>query len=364
MPLNCGVEEDSWESLGLQGDSTSPSQRRSVLNIHWKDWCWSWNSNTLATWYEELTNWKRPWCWERLRTGGEGDERGWNGWMASPTWWTWVWASSGSWWWTGKPSMLQSMGLQRVGHDLSDWTDWLLPAGCGSDLTGDGVTTAHRTVDRSAGLPQPELVNSPWASRKQPFTLQVHCSQWVDARGEAGFWRWWEAWRVCRRITGDKLREEDRQGKWGCQCPGKPGVHDTPGGGGCGGTVDLWSQARLGRGHRGAHTVGPERGQISVRCHHISHFWPAVQLPEKTGEPLLFVLLFICLLFKIKKIFFNWRIIALQYCTSFCHTATWISHKYTYILSHLSLRSSLPITPPWSSQSTKPSSLFYIATPH
>ena len=65
---------------------------------HWKDWCWSWNSNTLATWCEELTHLKRPWCWARLRAGGEGDDRGWDGWMPSLTWWTSVWASSGSWW--------------------------------------------------------------------------------------------------------------------------------------------------------------------------------------------------------------------------------------------------------------------------
>ena len=115
--LNCGVEENSWESLGLQRDQTSQSERKWVLNIYWQDWCWSWNSNTLATWCEELTHWKRPWCWERLRTGGEGDNWGWDGWMASPTWWTWVWASSRSWWWIGKPSMLQSMGSQRAGHD-------------------------------------------------------------------------------------------------------------------------------------------------------------------------------------------------------------------------------------------------------
>ena len=62
-------------------------------------------------------SWKRPWCWERLKAGGEGDDRRWDGWMASPTWWTWVWASSGSWWWTGRPGVLQSMGLQRVRHD-------------------------------------------------------------------------------------------------------------------------------------------------------------------------------------------------------------------------------------------------------
>ena len=83
----------------------------SVLNIHWKDWCWSWNSNTLATWCEEPIHWKRPWYWERLKAGGEGDNRG-DGWMASLTRWTWVWVGSRSWWWTGKPGMLQSVGLQ------------------------------------------------------------------------------------------------------------------------------------------------------------------------------------------------------------------------------------------------------------
>ena len=84
--------------------------RRSVLSVNWKDWCWSWNSNTLATSCKELTHWKRPWLWEKLKAGGEGDNRGWDGWMASPTWQTWVWASSRSWWWTGKPGVLQSMG--------------------------------------------------------------------------------------------------------------------------------------------------------------------------------------------------------------------------------------------------------------
>ena len=64
--------------------------RKSTLNIHWKDWCLSWNSNSLATWCQELTHWKRPWHWERLKAGGEGDDRGWDGWMASPTQWTWA----------------------------------------------------------------------------------------------------------------------------------------------------------------------------------------------------------------------------------------------------------------------------------
>ena len=70
-----------------------------------------------------LTHWKRPRCWERLKAGGEGDGRGWDGWMVSPTLWTWVWVSCGSWWWTGKPGVLQSMGLQRAGHDWVNWTE-------------------------------------------------------------------------------------------------------------------------------------------------------------------------------------------------------------------------------------------------
>ena len=71
----------------------------------------NWNSNTLATWCEELTHWKRPWCWERLKAGGEGDNRGWDGWMASLTQWTWVWVNSGGWRWTGRPGVLPSQGV-------------------------------------------------------------------------------------------------------------------------------------------------------------------------------------------------------------------------------------------------------------
>ena len=77
--------------------------------------------------FEELTHLKRPWCWERLKAGGEGDDRRWDGWMASPTWWTWVWVSSGNSWWTGKPGVLQSMRSQSQ-TQLSDWTElnWAL----------------------------------------------------------------------------------------------------------------------------------------------------------------------------------------------------------------------------------------------
>ena len=124
MLLNCGIGEDSWESLELQGDPASPCWRRSVLGDHWKNWCWNWNSYTLATWWEELTHLKRPWCWEKLKVGGEGDDRGWDGWMASPTRWTWGRVNSGSWWWTGRPGVLRFMGLQRVGHDWATGLNW------------------------------------------------------------------------------------------------------------------------------------------------------------------------------------------------------------------------------------------------
>ena len=101
-----------------------PKGDQSWVFIGRTDWCWSWNSNTLATWCEELTHWKRPWCWERLQAGGEGDNRGWDGWMASPTWWTWVSVDSGSWWWTGRPGVLWFMGLQRVGHAWVTELNW------------------------------------------------------------------------------------------------------------------------------------------------------------------------------------------------------------------------------------------------
>ena len=123
MLLNCGVGGDSWESLGQQGDPTSPFYR-SALGVFWKDWCWSWNTNTLATSCEELTHWKRPRCWEGLGAGGKGDGRGWDGCMASPTQWTWVWVNSRSWWWTGRPGVLWFMGSQRVRHDWVTELNW------------------------------------------------------------------------------------------------------------------------------------------------------------------------------------------------------------------------------------------------
>ena len=108
--------------LDCKGIKPVNPKGKSILNSHWKDWCWSWSSNTLATWCKELTHLKRPSCWERLKAGGEGEDRGQDGWMTSPTQCTWVWASSGRWWRTGKPDMLQPMGSAESWTQLSDWT--------------------------------------------------------------------------------------------------------------------------------------------------------------------------------------------------------------------------------------------------
>ena len=107
---------------------------------------WSWNSSTLAIWCKELTHLKRPWCWERLKAGGEGDDRGWDGWMASLTQWTWVWVDSGSWWWTGRPGVLQFMS-SWVRHDWVTELNWTHNAGdTGWSLFWEDATCRRETA--------------------------------------------------------------------------------------------------------------------------------------------------------------------------------------------------------------------------
>ena len=132
--LDC---EESWGpknscfwTVVLEKTLESPLDRKEIQPVHPKGdqpWVfigsWSWNFNTLATSWEELTHWKRPWCWEELGVG-EGDDRGWDCWMASPTRWTWVLVNSRSWWWTGRPGVLRFMGSQRVGHDWATELNW------------------------------------------------------------------------------------------------------------------------------------------------------------------------------------------------------------------------------------------------
>ena len=94
-----------------------------ILGFLWKEWCLSWNSSTLSTSCKELTHWKRLWCWEGLGVGGEGDDQGWDGCMASLTRWTWVWVNSGSWWWTGRPGCCDSWDC-RVRYDWATELNW------------------------------------------------------------------------------------------------------------------------------------------------------------------------------------------------------------------------------------------------
>ena len=113
----------------LEKSLENPLDCKEIQSVHPKgNQCWIFTggidaeAETPILWppgvvSKEPTLWKRPCCWERLKAGGEGDDKGWDGWMFSLTRWTWVWVNSGSWWWTGRPGMVQSIGSQRVGHD-------------------------------------------------------------------------------------------------------------------------------------------------------------------------------------------------------------------------------------------------------
>ena len=134
--LDC---EESWAlknwcfwTVALEKTLESPLDCKEIQPVY-SDGDQSWvffgrndaKAETPVLWpCEELTHWKRLWCWEGLGAGGEGDDRGWDDWMASLTRWTWVLVNSGSWWWTGRPGVLRFMGLQRVGHDWATELNW------------------------------------------------------------------------------------------------------------------------------------------------------------------------------------------------------------------------------------------------
>ena len=123
MLLNYGVEEDFSESLARR--SNQSILKEIVLNVHWKDWCWSWNANTLATWCKELTHLKRHWFWETLKEGGEVEDKnemvGWHHQLNRHV----IWVNCGSWWWTGRPGVLRFMESQTVGHDWATELNWI-----------------------------------------------------------------------------------------------------------------------------------------------------------------------------------------------------------------------------------------------
>ena len=119
MLLNCCLEKTLESPLDCK--EIQPKGNYSWIFTGRTDDC-SWNSNTLVTWCKELIPWKRPWCWARLKAGGERDHKRWEGWMVSPIWCTGVWESSDSWWSTGKPGVLQSMGHKE--SDMTEWPNW------------------------------------------------------------------------------------------------------------------------------------------------------------------------------------------------------------------------------------------------
>ena len=148
--------------------------------VHWKDWCWSWNSSTLATWCKELTRLKRLWCRGRLKTGREGDDRGWDGWMASVTQWTWVWVNFGSCWWTGRPGVLSSMQSERIRGD------WVTELKC-SDTTSQVKMNCH------------ELSTYIWV--KGNYYLEISC-----IRSRNVFNQLWWLHRISSGITAVATR--------------------------------------------------------------------------------------------------------------------------------------------------------------
>ena len=138
-----------------------------------------------------MTQWKWPWCWERLKVGGEGDDRRWDDWMASLIQCTWVWASSGSWWWTGKPGVLQSMGLQRVGHNWVTELNWYWGHG---HFHCENLKKEEQTVIDERGLAE-GTKESPLPSSLIPLTItltesphQFHHAPVERWQGQLPFW--------------------------------------------------------------------------------------------------------------------------------------------------------------------------------
>ena len=112
-------------------------------------------AETPILWPPDAKNWligKRPWCWERLKKGGEGDDRGWDGWMAALTQWTWVWVNSRSWWWTGRPGVQQSMGLQRLEHDWVTELNWTELKECRRPIEDKEMDSPLETPERNIAL--------------------------------------------------------------------------------------------------------------------------------------------------------------------------------------------------------------------
>ena len=134
FPFLCQFVFLLFWTVVLEKTLESPLNCKEIQPVHYEDQPWDFfgrndaKAETPVLWPPHVKSWLigKDWCWEGLGVGGEGDNRGWDGWMASLTQWTWVWLNSGSWWWTGRPGVLRFKGSQRVGHDWATnliWSD-------------------------------------------------------------------------------------------------------------------------------------------------------------------------------------------------------------------------------------------------
>ena len=164
MLLNCGVGEDSWGSLGLQGDPTSPFWRSTLGFFGSNDA----KAETPVLWPPHVKSWL---IGEDSDAGGEGDDRGWDGGMASLTRCTWVWVNSRSWWWTGRPGVLRFMGLQRIGHDWETELNWIYFFFLGMVLIPASCTMSQTSVHSSSGTLS-DLI--PWIYLSLPLYNHKH----------------------------------------------------------------------------------------------------------------------------------------------------------------------------------------------
>ena len=169
-------------SVVLEKTLASPLDCKEIQPVHPKgNQSWIFiktdaEAETPIFWPPDVKNWLTHWCWERLKVGGEGDESGWDGWMTSPTQWTRVWVNSRSWWWTGRPGVLQSMGLQRVGHNWATELNWCMDKSW-------TITKAERWRIVAFELCWRRLLRIPWTARKSNQSILKEISPKYSLEG-------------------------------------------------------------------------------------------------------------------------------------------------------------------------------------
>ena len=221
--LDC---EESWApknwffwTVVLGKTLESPLDCKEIQPVHPKgDQSWVFigrtdvEAETPVLWPPDVKHWhlKRLWCWERLRAGGEGDDRGWDGRMASPTQWTWLWVDSGSWWWTGRPGVLWFMGSPRVGHDWVTELDWteLSPAlwlWVRIFERGSQESSFKQNLKLKSDALKPSL-GIPWFSSGQNLVLSLPgAGVWPLVKPLVRELRAWKLYSMAKKVAGASL---------------------------------------------------------------------------------------------------------------------------------------------------------------